>query len=79
MDSHHSSYGASKNCSLSLTRASAVSMKKMQKFQPELNKIKEKFKDDRAAQQREMMAFMAKHKINPAKGCLRFAPNPRVL
>lgn len=57
-----------------LTRAAAVSMKSMQKYTPEINRIKEKYKDDKVAQQREMMAFMGKHKINPAKGCLPILP-----
>lgn len=57
-----------------LTRAAAVSMKRMQQFTPELTRIKEKYKDDRQAQNREVMAFMAKHKINPAKGCLPILP-----
>lgn len=57
-----------------LTRAAAVSMKKMQKLQPEMTRIREKYKDDRAKQQQELMAFMGKHKINPAKGCLPILP-----
>jgi YidC/Oxa1 family membrane protein insertase len=57
-----------------LTRAASVSMKKMQKFTPEINRIKEKFKDDRQTQQRELMQFMSKNKINPAKGCLPILP-----
>jgi YidC/Oxa1 family membrane protein insertase len=57
-----------------LTRAAAVSMKSMQKYTPEINRIKEKYKDDKVTQQREMMAFMGKHKINPAKGCLPILP-----
>jgi YidC/Oxa1 family membrane protein insertase len=49
-------------------------MKRMQKFTPEINRIKEKYKDDKQAQQREMMQFLGKHKINPAKGCLPILP-----
>lgn len=57
-----------------LTKAAAVSMKKMQKLQPEMNRIREKHKDDPQAQQKEIMQFMAAHKINPAKGCLPILP-----
>jgi len=57
-----------------LTRAAAVSMKNMQKYQPQINKIKEKYKDDRQTQQKEIMQFMSQHKINPAKGCLPILP-----
>lgn len=57
-----------------LTKAAAISAKRMQKLQPELNKIKDKYKDDKALQQKELMAFMAKNKINPMKGCLPILP-----
>lgn len=57
-----------------LTRSAAVSMKQMQKFQPEMNRIRERFKDDPQNQQRELMKFMGTHKINPAKGCLPILP-----
>ena len=57
-----------------LTKAAAVSMKKMQKLQPEMTKLRERFKDDPQRQQRELMMFMAKHKVNPAKGCLPILP-----
>ncbi len=57
-----------------LTKAAAVSMKNMQKLQPEMNRIKEKFKNDKAQQQQEIMKFMSAHKINPAKGCLPILP-----
>lgn len=57
-----------------LTRAAAISMKNMQKLQPEMNRIKEKHKNDKALQQQEIMKFMSAHKINPAKGCLPVLP-----
>ncbi|MBP6217239.1 MAG: membrane protein insertase YidC [Oligoflexales bacterium] len=57
-----------------LTRQAAVSMHKMKQFQPEINRIKEKFKDDTRMQQQEMMRFMSLHKINPMKGCLPILP-----
>ncbi|HYX39289.1 MAG TPA: membrane protein insertase YidC [Oligoflexus sp.] len=57
-----------------LTKAAAVSMKKMQKLQPEMTAIREKFKDDPQRQQRELMAFMSQNKVNPFKGCLPILP-----
>ena len=57
-----------------LTRAAAVSMKRMQKLQPEMTRLREKYKEDPQRQQRELMAFMSKNKVNPAKGCLPILP-----
>ena len=57
-----------------LTRAAALSMNKTRIYQPELNAIRARYKGDMAKQQRETMAFMAKHKINPMKGCLPILP-----
>lgn len=57
-----------------LTKQAAVSMKRMQQFQPEMNRLKERYKDDTQAQQKELMKFMGQHKINPAKGCLPILP-----
>jgi len=57
-----------------LTRQAAVSTHRMKKFNPEMNRIRERYKDDRQAQQRELMKFMSTHKINPMKGCLPILP-----
>ena len=57
-----------------LVRASTISMHKMKKLNPQMAAIKEKFKDDRARQQQELMKFMAANKINPMKGCLPVLP-----
>ena len=46
------------------------SMNKMKKIQPELNKIKEKFKDDPQRMQKETMAAFKKAGANPLGGCL---------
>jgi YidC/Oxa1 family membrane protein insertase len=46
------------------------SMKEMQKFQPMMAKLKEKYKDDPKRQQQEMMRLYKEHKINPLSGCL---------
>jgi YidC/Oxa1 family membrane protein insertase len=42
----------------------------MQKVQPELKKIQEKYKDDRETLNREMMELYRRHKVNPLSGCL---------
>jgi len=49
---------------------SFVSMKKMQSVQPELQKIREKFKDDPQRMQQESMALFKKAGANPLGGCL---------
>ena len=49
---------------------SFVSMKKLQLIQPELNKIREKFKDDPARLQKESMELFRKSGANPIGGCL---------
>lgn len=46
------------------------SMKKMQKVQPELQKLREKFKDDPARMQKETMELFKKSGANPLGGCL---------
>jgi YidC/Oxa1 family membrane protein insertase len=53
-----------------LANKSYESMAKMKKLQPEMEKIRERFKDDRVKQQQEMMALYKNEKINPASGCL---------
>jgi YidC/Oxa1 family membrane protein insertase len=45
-------------------------MKKMQAIQPELLKIKEKYKDDNVKMQKETMALFQKAGANPLSGCL---------
>ncbi len=46
------------------------SMKKMQKIQPELTKLKEKFKDDPQRMQKETMDLFKRTGANPLSGCL---------
>ena len=46
------------------------SMAKMKKLQPEMEKIRDRFKDDRGKQQQELMALYKNEKINPMSGCL---------
>jgi YidC/Oxa1 family membrane protein insertase len=57
-----------------LTEKAFVAGKKMQALQPELNALKEKFKDDKQAQQKEMMTMMAQRGVNPMSGCLPILP-----
>lgn len=57
-----------------LTRAAAISMHKMKKLQPEMNRLKERYADDTKKQQAELMKFMSTHKVNPMKGCLPILP-----
>jgi YidC/Oxa1 family membrane protein insertase len=53
-----------------LANKSYSSMSRMKRLQPEMTKLRERFKDDRAAQQKGMMELYAKEKINPVAGCL---------
>lgn len=48
---------------------SIVSMKKMQKVQPELTKLREKFKDDPQRMQKETMELFKRAGANPLGGC----------
>jgi YidC/Oxa1 family membrane protein insertase len=53
-----------------LTRKSYLSMKEMQKVQPEMTMLREKYKDDKARLNREMMDLYKRRKVNPLGGCL---------
>jgi YidC/Oxa1 family membrane protein insertase len=53
-----------------LTHKSYKSMKEMQKLQPRLAKIREKYKDDKQQINKEMMALYKTYKVNPLSGCL---------
>ena len=46
------------------------SMKEMQKLQPKIAEMREKYKDDKARISQEMMALYKSHKVNPLGGCL---------
>jgi YidC/Oxa1 family membrane protein insertase len=46
------------------------SMKNMQKLQPKMAKLREKYKDDRERLSQEMMSLYKTYKINPLGGCL---------
>jgi YidC/Oxa1 family membrane protein insertase len=49
---------------------SMQSMKVMQKIQPRVTEIKEKYKDDKEAMNRELMSLYRTFKVNPLGGCL---------
>jgi YidC/Oxa1 family membrane protein insertase len=53
-----------------LNSMSMRSMRAMQKIQPELERIKEKYKSDAAAMNTAVMALYKENKVNPAGGCL---------
>jgi YidC/Oxa1 family membrane protein insertase len=57
-------------CVLPFAVMSAKSMKAMQKIQPILQGLREKYKNDPMALNRETMAVMKEHKANPIGGCL---------
>jgi YidC/Oxa1 family membrane protein insertase len=55
---------------LPLTQISMKSMKEMQKVQPEMSRLKEQYKNDKARLQQEIMLLYKRRKINPMSGCL---------
>jgi len=52
-----------------LTRKQYESMKDMQKLQPKMKELREKFKNDKERLNREVMDLYRTHKINPLGGC----------
>ncbi len=46
------------------------SMKEMQKLQPKVAKLREKYKDDKETMNKELMALYRTFKVNPLGGCL---------
>ena len=55
---------------LPLTLAASRSGKRMQKIQPEMKELREKYKDNPQKMQQATMALFKKHKVNPMGGCL---------
>ncbi|HEX9023808.1 MAG TPA: membrane protein insertase YidC [Geobacteraceae bacterium] len=53
-----------------LTSHQFKSMKDMQKLQPKMAELKEKYKNDRDAMNRAVMELYKTHKVNPMGGCL---------
>ncbi|MGZ3688496.1 MAG: membrane protein insertase YidC [Bdellovibrionota bacterium] len=56
-----------------LTAKSMKNAKEMQKIQPQLARLKEKYKDDRNKLNQETMLVMKTAKVNPVAGCLPVA------
>jgi YidC/Oxa1 family membrane protein insertase len=52
-----------------LSHASLKSMRSMQRLQPEMNRLRAKYKDDREQLHREIMLLYRRHKVNPLSGC----------
>jgi len=55
---------------LPLTIKQTRSMIAMQKIQPEIKKLQEKYKEDKEKLSQEMMKFYKENKVNPLGGCL---------
>jgi YidC/Oxa1 family membrane protein insertase len=53
-----------------LANKSYASMAKMKAVQPQMQALRERYPDDKAKQQQELMALYKKEKINPLAGCL---------
>jgi len=59
-----------KTVSLPFTLAASRSAKRMQKFQPEIQAIREKYKDNPQKLNEATLKLFKEHKINPMGGCL---------
>src|SRR5919206_2897182 len=55
---------------LPLTFKQVRSMQGLQKLQPEMKKIQERYKEDKKLQQQKMMELYQEHQINPLGSCL---------
>ena len=53
-----------------LTHKSQKSMKEMQKLQPEVKRLQQKYKEDKQTLNREIMELYKRRKVNPFGGCL---------
>lgn len=53
-----------------LANKAYVSMSKMKKLQPEVEKLRERYTDDKVKLQQAMMELYKKEKVNPVSGCL---------
>ncbi|MDR2353673.1 MAG: membrane protein insertase YidC [Deltaproteobacteria bacterium] len=59
-----------KICLWPLTAKSYKSMKEMQKLQPQMQRIREQYKDNPQAMNQEMLKMYKTHKVSPLGGCL---------
>jgi YidC/Oxa1 family membrane protein insertase len=55
------------------SQLSMKSMKEMKKLQPEMAKLREKYKDDKEKMNKELMELYRRYKVNPMSGCLPMA------
>jgi YidC/Oxa1 family membrane protein insertase len=55
---------------LPLTFKQVRSMQALQRLQPEMKKIQQRYKDDKQRQQQAMMDFYKEHQVNPLGSCL---------
>ena len=55
-----------------LTYKQLRSMQELQRHAPEMQRIKERYKDDKQRQQQEILKFYQENKINPLASCLPF-------
>ena len=53
-----------------LTQKQMVSMQRMQKLQPRMKVLQDKYKDDKETLNKEIMALYKDNNVNPASGCL---------
>jgi YidC/Oxa1 family membrane protein insertase len=53
-----------------ITQKGMKSMKNMQKLQPKVTKLREKYKEDPVKMNQEMMSLYKTYKVNPVGGCL---------
>ncbi len=53
-----------------LMQKQMVSMREMQKIQPLMKSVQEKYKNDKERLNKELMALYKEHKVNPMSGCL---------
>jgi YidC/Oxa1 family membrane protein insertase len=55
---------------LPLTFKQVRSMQDLQRLQPEIKRLQERYKDDKQRMNQEMMKFYQEHKVNPLGSCL---------
>jgi YidC/Oxa1 family membrane protein insertase len=66
-------------CVFPLTRKGQIAMARMQKLQPLIKELQEKYKNDRQRQGREVMELYRKHNANPMSGCWPMLPQIPIL
>jgi YidC/Oxa1 family membrane protein insertase len=59
-----------KMLTIPLTRTTFRHMREMQKLQPQLTKLRERYRDDPSGLQKETMELYRRHRVNPFSGCL---------